>query len=163
MPEFTSITPYIKQISFYFQQEKYDEACRLSQECARKFPNNMVAHYLLAKSCFWRSDFKSSGAEALKAFNLSLGEDELAVTGVLLACSYYYLHEYEKGMEILRLLKTKLPANENVGKLKFIFALSLHDEAAAVRHLEEFYALNEKAASRMMFKFLGGANLAPSA
>lgn len=162
MPEFTSITPYIKQISFYFQQEKYGEACRLSQECARKFPHNMVSHYLLAKSCFWRSDFRGSEEAALKAFNLSLGEDEMVVTGILLACSYYHQQKYEKGMHLLSILRTKLHANENIEKLKFIFALAMHDEDAAVRHLDEIYAINREVASRLMFKFLGGANLVPA-
>ena len=161
MPEFTSITPYVKQISFYFQQENYEAACKLAHECAAKFPNNMVSHYLLAKSCFWRSDFQGSEKAALKAFNLSLGEDEMAVTGVLLACSYYHMREYEKGMHLLNLLKTKLHANDNIAKLKFVFALARHDEAAAVKHLDELYAMNKKEASRLMFKFLGGASLSP--
>jgi hypothetical protein len=38
----------------------------------------------------------------------------------------------------------------------------MHDEDAAVRHLDEIYAINREVASRLMFKFLGGANLVPA-
>ena len=149
-----SSVPYIKQIAIYLQQEEHIKAYELSREFAEEFPDEMAPHFLIAKSAFWLNDFRTAQEEGLKAFNLSKGEDELAVTGILLACSYYQLKEYNKGMELLALLKTKLSAQENLMKLKFIFALALHDEPAAMRHLEEIYSINRKEASKMILKFL---------
>jgi len=149
-----SSAPYIKQIAIYLQQENYPKALELSREFAKKFPDDMAPHFLFAKSAFWLNDFRTAQEEGLKAFNLSEGNDELAITGILLACSYYQLKEYEKGMELLALLKTKLSAQENLMKLKFVFALALHDEPAAMRHLGEIYSINRKEASAMILKFL---------
>ncbi|MCP4646127.1 MAG: hypothetical protein GY852_00115, partial [bacterium] len=119
-----------------------------------KHPDSMAAHFLLAKSAFWVNDFEKAKEESKKAFNLSSGEDEIAVSGILLACSHYRLKDYEKGIEILRLLKSKAGTGESIMKLKFVFALALHNEPAAMRHLDELYDVNKKEASKIMLKLL---------
>ena len=154
MAEFSDKPPYIKQIALYFQQEDYQKARELSKEFAEKYPESMASHFLLAKASFWINDFEVAKTESQKAFNLAQGHDELAVAGILLACSYYRLKEYEKGMDLLALLKSKLPVQENIMKLKFIFALALHDEPAAMRHLDMLYDVNKKEASSIMLKLL---------
>ncbi|MBD3398101.1 hypothetical protein GF412_02795 [Candidatus Micrarchaeota archaeon] len=146
--------PYIKQISIYLQQEEYTKALGLAEEFAEKFPDSMAAHFLAAKSAFWLNDFKTAKKEAQTAFNLSEGEEELAVSGILLACSHYQLKEYKKGLEILALLKSRMDGKEEIMKLKFVFALALNDEPAARRHLEDLYSINRKEASAIMLKFL---------
>lgn len=145
---------YIKQIAIYLQQEEYAKAKAHAKKFTEKYPESMPAHFLLAKSSFWLNDFKTAREEAQKAFNLSKGQDELAITGILLACSYYQLKEYEKGLGLLALLKTKLSAQENVMKLRFVFALALHDEPAAMRHLEELHSMNRREATALISKFL---------
>jgi tetratricopeptide (TPR) repeat protein len=155
MPEFSSKPPYIKQISIYFRNKDYKKAFLLSREFADAFPEDMSSHFLLAKSAFWLDDFHTAEEESTKAFNLSKGADELAVTGILRACTYYRLKKFKEGIELLNLLKTKLPQREEIAKLKFIFALALHDEQAALRHLESLYEINENAASELTMKLLG--------
>jgi tetratricopeptide (TPR) repeat protein len=154
MAEFSDKPPYIKQIALYFQQGEYQKAYKLSKEFAEKHPESMPAHFLLAKAAFWINDFETAKDEAKKAFRLSEGEEALAVSGILLACSYYRLKDYEGGMKILKLLKSKTGAGENIMKLKFIFALALQDEPAAMRHLDELYDVNKKEASRIMLRLL---------
>ena len=154
MAEFTDKPPYLKQIAIYFQQGEYQKAYQLSEEFVEKHPDSMASHFLLAKAAFWVNDFEKARDEAKKAFNLSNGEGEIAVSGILLACSHYRLKDYEKGIEILRLLKSKAGTGENIMKLKFVFALALHDEPAAMRHLDELYEINKKEASSIMFKLL---------
>jgi hypothetical protein len=114
----------------------------------------MISHFLCAKSAFWIDSFDTAREEALKAFNMCKGEDDLAVAGILLSCIYYSQNEYEKGILLLNLLRTKLPQNEEIQKLKFIFALALRDEPAAMRHLEDLYAINKKSASDFIVKFM---------
>jgi len=55
-------------------------------------------------------------------------------------------------MDLLRVLKSKLQTRENIMKLKFIFALALNDEPAAMRHLDMLYEINKKEASNLMLK-----------
>jgi tetratricopeptide (TPR) repeat protein len=154
MAEFSDSPPYIKQIALYFQQGKYQKAYSLSREFADKYPELMESHFLLAKSAFWLNDFQTARDEAKQAFQLSNGEEQIAVSGILLACSYYRLKEYKKGMEILRVLKSRAGTGENIMKLKFIFALALNDEPAAMRHLDQLYEINKKEASRIMLNLL---------
>ncbi len=153
MVEFTSEPPYIKQIAIYLNQKKYQEAHNLSKQFVEKFPNLMISHLLLAKSAFWLNDFETAKDESLKAFNLSNGQAELTVSGILLACTYYRLREFQKGMDLIILLNTELPGRENIAKLKFVFALSLHNEDAALRYLDMLYEINEKAAEKFLTRF----------
>lgn len=156
MAEFSGKPPYLKQIALYFQEGNYQKAYEMSKEFVEKHPDTMLSHFLLAKSAFWTGDFQTAKKEALKAFNLSEGQDELALSGILLSCTYYRLREYQRGMDLLRLLKSKVKTKESIMKLKFIFALALHDEPAAMRHLDELHDINKKEASRIMLKLLEG-------
>jgi len=152
MPEFSDKPPYIKQIALYFQQGDYQKAYSLSEGFVQKYPEDMLSHFLLAKAAFWINDFETAKKEGLLAFNLAEGHDELAVTGILLSCTYYRLKDYQKGMDLLRVLKSKLQTRENIMKLKFIFALALQDEPAAMRHLDVLYEINKNEASSLMLK-----------
>ena len=49
-------------------------------------------------------------------------------------------------------MKTKLPVHDSIAKLKFVFALALHDEPAAMKHLDLLYSVNKKEASLIMMK-----------
>lgn len=154
MPEFDSKEPYVKQLILYFQNGSYQKAFSLSKDFVRRFPKDSTPHFFLARSAFWLNDFPTAKDESLKAFNLSDGEDEMAVAGILLACSYFQLKEYQQGKEVLALLRTELPQKEDLQKLRFIFSLALNDEAAAMRHLELLYTINRKAASDFIVQFL---------
>lgn len=154
MPEFTSKPPYIKQISIYFNNGDYRQAYELSKEFVKKFPDYMMAHFLMAKAAFWLNDFSTAEEESTKAFNLSNGEDELAVVGILRACTCYRLKKYKEGMKLLDLLKTELPQKTEIAKLKFIFALAMQNEQAALRHLDTLYEINKAAASSLIAKVL---------
>jgi hypothetical protein len=154
MPTFSSQPPYIKQISIYFNNSDYKSAFSLSQEFASAFPDEMLPHFLYAKSAYWEDSLEIAREEGLTAFNLCKGQDDLAVAGILLACIFYGQRDYQHGMDLLNLLRTKLPQNEEIQKLKFIFALALHDENSAMRHLEDLYAINKKSASDFIVKFI---------
>jgi hypothetical protein len=154
MPEFSSKPPYLKQISIYFEKGRLKDAYALSRDFTEAFPDYMLSHFFLAKAAFWLNDFSTAESEAFIAFNLSRGQDELAVAGILRACTYYQLKKYKEGMKLLGLLKTRLPQREEIEKLKFIFALALHDGRAALRHLGLLYEINEAAASSLIAKIL---------
>ncbi len=154
MPEFSDKAPYLKQIAIYFQQEAYQKAYLLSEEFVQKFPKILLSHFLLAKSAFWTDDFETAKKEGLLAFNLANGEYELEITGILLACIYYRLKEYRKGMDLVMLLNYKLQTKENLMKLKFLFALALNDESVAMRYLDMLYEINREEAKKLLSKFI---------
>jgi hypothetical protein len=154
MPEFASKPPYLKQISLYFKNREFKQAYELSRDFASAFPGYMMAHFFFAKAAFWLNDFPTAEQESTLAFNLSKGKDEMAVAGILRACTCYRLKKYKEGIELLELLKTELPQREEITKLKFIFALALHDEQAALRHLNTLYEINQAAASNLITKVL---------
>lgn len=154
MPQFSDKPPYLKQISLYFQSGDYQKAYELAEEFAKEYPEEMTSHFLLAKAAFWQNDYTVAKEEAQVAFNLAQGQEELTITGILLACSLYRLKEYSRGLELLKVLKSKIPSQENLAKLKFIFALALHDEPAAMRHLDELYEMNKNEASALMLKLV---------
>ena len=114
----------------------------------------MISHLLLAKSAFWLNDFQTAKEEALIAFNSSRGQAEMSVSGILLACTYYRIREFQKGLDLVKLLNTEMPGKENLAKLKFVFALSLHDEDAALRYLNTLYEIDRNAADEFLSRFL---------
>ena len=158
MQQFTSPSPYIRQISIYLKQEKYLEARELSENFADSFPDNMTAHLLFAKSAFWTGDFAIARDEAKKAYGTAEGTAEVIMAGILLACSYYRLGEYEKGLKLVRTLSEQAPHMEELPTLKFAFAMATGDESMAARSIELLYEVDRKAGRRLLENvLLGGA------
>lgn len=155
MPKFTSKAPYIKQVSLYLKNGNYRKAFSLSKEFAEAFPEEMVSHFLLAKSAFWADELEIAEKESSKAFNLSKGEEELAVAGILRACILFRMKKYAQGLKLLGLLKTKVPEKrEDIKKLEFVFSLALKNEDEALTHLEALYKINKDSASNFITQVL---------
>ncbi len=154
MPQFTSKAPYIKQISIYLKNESYTQALSLTKEFTEAFPEYMMAHFLYAKSAFWANKLETADNVSSRAFNLSRGQDELAVAGILRACTLFRLKRYPEGMKLLKLLNTKLKQKEEIEKLEFIFALALKDEKEALTHLKALYKINKESASSFIAQVL---------
>ncbi len=156
MQQFTSPSPYMRQISIYLKQEKYPEAHSLSEKFVNSFPDNMMAHLLLAKSSFWINDFQNARDEAKKAYGIAEGTAEVIMAGILLACSHYRLKEYEKGLKLVRALFEQAPNMEELVSLKFAFAMALSDESEAARSIEILYSIDKKAGRRLLESALLG-------
>lgn len=144
---------FAKQIVLYIKNQDYQNAYSLASEFTHRFPNEMIAHFLLAKSAYWLGKYSETAVEARKAFNLSSHPDDLLACAVLASTGYYETGEYVKGRDILVAMK-KIKTSEELETMLFIFSLALRDATGAARHLEDLYKLNNKTADALMAKFL---------
>jgi len=144
---------FARQIVFYIKNDNYPSAYSLSAEFAQKFQDEMMAHFLLAKSAYWLGKYSETAIEARKAFNLSKNPDDSLACAILASTGYYEMKEYTKGHEILRLME-KTQKSEELETMLFIFSLALKDATEAAEHMEELYKLNDKTAQDIIAKFL---------
>ncbi|MDD5340586.1 MAG: CDC27 family protein [Candidatus ainarchaeum sp.] len=142
---------FIKQMAIFLGNRQYEDAYGLGREFAAKFPADMVSHYLLAKAAFWTGKYEEALAEGRKAFNLASGPD-INACAVITASAYYSLGRYPEGYELLSSIKTK--GDEDLEKLKFIFAMVMGREKEAVECLDDLFRINRKAAEKLLEKAL---------
>jgi hypothetical protein len=149
--EFTKKESYIKQTILYLNNKNYTAALGLAKKFTEKFPDEMVAHFLLAKSAFWSRDYELSLRESLVAFNKSEGNDRVPCA-LLAGCSYYQLGRYRDGYKFIT--AAKLPANEEVEQMRLIFSIFLENSENIEKHAEKLLALNEESAKRLLARFI---------
>ena len=152
---FSKPEAFVKQIIIYLVQKEYDLAFALSKEFVVTFPNNLLAHFFLAKSAFWIRNFVIAIDEGRKAFNMSVGND-LITTGVLLASAYYIYGDFQKGYLVLVAVENALP-NELTPEFEeiiSIYSLALNNPENAEKHIKRLYELNSKYAESFILKFL---------
>jgi tetratricopeptide (TPR) repeat protein len=142
---------YIKQILIFLESQQADNAYNLAREFAGKMPEEMLAHFLLAKAAFAVEKYDEAAGAARKAFNLASNSEDLATCAVLAATSYYMMKEYAKGYEFLDKIE-KIKNNEEIQQLLFFFSVARTDDEAAARHMESLFALNDKTARDLLQK-----------
>lgn len=132
---------YIKQTAIYLKNGDFAKALEMAKEFIGKFPDDMMALFLLAKSHFWSGDYDNAAEHGRKAFNKAQGQD-LRYCGILLASAYIAKGMYGEAYKLLNLLGGE--KDEDVQKLLFIAAIGRNDEAAAQKHLEALYMINNR-------------------
>jgi len=145
---------FVKQILIYYQNSDYQSACNLGKEFIAKFPSSLMAHYLLAKSCFRCGDAVSAVTEAYRAFNLAESEDDRVATCLLLSCIFYEQKKFSKAYEVLKSLKGI--SDERLEKANFILSMCLNLPNEALLHVEELYRINKDVADGFVDSFLRG-------
>ncbi len=146
---------YIKQMIIYFGNQDYQVAYTFGKEFAQKFPDEMVAHFFLAKAAYWTGNHQEAASEGRKAFNLSTVPEDMLATAIIAGTAYYELREYSKGLEMLNGI-SKNKTSEELETLLFLFNLAIKDEKAALVHVEKLYKMNKKTAEDLMLKVIGG-------
>lgn len=149
--EFTKKESYTKQTILYLNNKNYAAAMGLAKKFTEKFPDEMIAHFLLAKSAFWSRDYELSLRESLIAFNKSEGDDKVPCA-LLAGCSYYQLERYKDGYKFIT--TAKLPAGDEVEQMRLIFSLFLENPENIEKHAEKMFALNEGSAKRLLTRFI---------
>jgi tetratricopeptide (TPR) repeat protein len=152
---FTKKEPFIKQIAIYLSNGSYQDAYSMSAEFLSKFPDELIAHYLAAKSAYWTGRFEEARTEARKAFNLALSDDDLLTCAILAASAYYRAGEYRKGYDLLKEVEKKKTTPELM-QMIFIFSLAIEDEREAIAQLEALQKLDRKVAMDFIKRFVGG-------
>jgi tetratricopeptide (TPR) repeat protein len=153
MVEFSKPGAYIKQISVYLENKENEKADELAKEFVKKFPNDMISHYIAAKTAFALGRYKDAESEAMKAFSKATGPDDMQACGVLASSAYYALREYAKGHDLLSKIK-KIKNSEMVEKLLFAYSIAMRNEQEAMEHIDELYKLNRKAAEEFVISYL---------
>ncbi len=143
---------YTSQIAAYLRNKNYEKAYTFSKEFVQKFPNEMVAHYLLSQSAFWVKKYGEAALEGSRAFNKSDSRDDMLACAVITASAYYELKEYEKGHKLLEVMARR-KTNESLESLFFLFSIARNDGRAAAEHLNELYRLNQQAAKEMAARY----------
>lgn len=143
---------FVKQIITYLKGKEYEKACELSRQFVEKHPDSMMAHYLLAKSCYWRKDFVSALAEGHKALNMSEAKEDMVAAAVFLACVYYELKRFTRGYEVLGMVRHL--EDEKVEKALFILSLCKDEPETALMHVDALYKINKDVAETFVDKFL---------
>lgn len=144
---------FVKQIVLYINKNECQMAYELALEFTRRFPSEMISHYLLAKASFWLGKYAEAAEEATKAFNLASGAD-LVPCAIMAASAYYQLGQYDKGYKMLDYVKTE--GNEDFEKLKFAFAVSMQKENEASSIFEALLRINKNEAEKLLKRLLLG-------
>jgi len=146
---------YAAQIAAYLKNEAYAKAYELATEFVQKFPDDMIAHFLLAEAAFWSGKYDEAALEGSKAFNKCSTDDDLLTCSIITGSSYFELKKYEEGYHLLRLM-AKRKTNEELEKLLFVFSLELNNPQEAIKHVDELFKINKKAAEDLIVKYLQG-------
>lgn len=144
---------FIRQMAIFLGSRQYDSAYDFGREFADKFPSDMVSHYLLAKAAFWTGRYAEAAAEGRKAFNLARGTDINACAAIT-ASAYYSLGRYPEGYELLSKIRTS--GDEDLDKLKFIFAMVMGREKEAIECIDDLFRINRRAAEKLLENALLG-------
>ncbi len=151
--EFTKPDSYVKQIGLYLEGDQIGPAYEMASEFARRFPDQMIAHFLLSKAAFGLERFDEAASEGRKAFNLSGNPSEMIACAIMASLGYYKTREYAKGYQMLKDIEG-LKKDAQMQELLFVFSLALKDEAAALSSIEKLYGLNESATEEFIVRFL---------
>ena len=135
---------FMKQITIYLNGENHQDAYELSKQFVEKFTNEMIAHFLLAKSAFRVGKYDETAIEGRKAFNLSNSPYDALASALVTATGYYQLEEYNKGYEILKSME-QAGKSEDLQFLLFMFSLARKDTKEAAKHGAELYVMNRRA------------------
>lgn len=143
---------FIKQIIIYLQNREHEKAYQLSDEFVKKFPDSLMSHYLLAKSCYWTKRFPDALREGHAALRISTTPKDMAALGVFIACVCYELKRYTVGYELLQTLQDI--KDERIEKAMFILSLCMDEPETALLHVDELYHINKETADEFVDKFL---------
>jgi hypothetical protein len=140
---------YNKQIELYIKNKDYEKALALGLEYVEKYPEDMIANFMMAKASFWDKKLDLGQKYGRAAFNKARKKDDLIMCGILLASIYFQARKYKEGYSLLNSLKAK--GNEDVEKLLFIFSIAMEDEEEIKKHMEELYRINSRAIEDILY------------
>jgi tetratricopeptide (TPR) repeat protein len=152
--EFSKKETYIKQIALYLSNASYSQAYELSKSFVAKFPDELISHFLLAKSAYWSGDYAEAKLEARKSFNIAKSPEDLLTCAVIASAAYYRLGEYSKGLEMLKAVEG-MKRTAELEQLLFIFSVAVENEDEAMKHIRELQRLDKKIALEFIKKYVG--------
>lgn len=136
---------YQKQLILYLKNKSYQQAYDFSKKYVQEYPDDMISHFLLAKSALWVEQYSEAALEARKAYNLAKNEADLVMCGIHACIAYYRLREFDKGFELLKAME-RIRICEESEQLFFLFSLAMGNDAEARKHFNEMFRIDNDAA-----------------
>lgn len=149
---------YQKQIVLYINNKSCSQAYEMSMEYLKEYPDDMVAHFLCAKSALLISKDAEAALEARKAFNLAKNEADMLMCVIHACVAYFKLGEYAKGFELLKATESIRTCEESE-QLFFLFSLATNNDAEAGRHFNAMISIDSDAAHGFLKALAEGAQV----
>ncbi len=149
---------YQKQLIIYLNNKCHGQAYDLARQYLVEYPDDMVAHFLMAKSALWVAKYDEAAIEARKAFNLARNEADMVMCAVHACIAYYRLGEYGKGFELLKALES-VRTCEETEQLAFLFSLALGNDGEARKHFDSMMNIDSGAAMGFLQEVAEGSQI----
>ena len=149
---------YQTQLILYLQNQSNSQAYEFAKQYVVEYPEDMVAHFLLAKSAIASEHFEDATIEARKAFNLAKNEADMIMCVIHACVAYYKLGEYTKGLDLLK-ASEHIRTCEETEQLFFLFSLLVNDDREAERHFTAMIATDEGAAKEFLTNIAEGMHV----
>lgn len=149
---------YQKQLIIYLQNKCNSQAYEFAKQYVSEYPDDMVAHFLFAKSALASGNFEEATIEARKAFNLAKNEADMIMCVIHACVAYYKLGEYAKGFDLLKATE-RIRSCEETEQLFFLFSLSVNDDKEAERHFNNMFTINNIEAKEFVTTIAEGTNI----
>jgi hypothetical protein len=140
---------YQKQIILYLGNRCFRQAYDFSMEYVSAYSEDMVAHFLAAKSALKIERYEDAAIEARKAFNLAKDDADLLMCAIHAGVAYYRLGEFRKGYELLGLMADRKPCQE-LEQIMFLFCTALSLDIEAASHFNAMFRMDGSAADRFV-------------
>lgn len=147
---------YQRQLVLYLNNQSYEQAYEFARQYAGEYPDDMISHFLWAKSSLWLGKYDETVIEARKAFNLARDEADMAMCAIHACIAYYRLGEYAKGFELLQAMD-RIRTCEETEQLSFLFSLALGNDVEARKHFEAMMNIDSAAAMAFLQEISEGA------
>jgi len=149
---------YQRQLILYLKNKSYQQAYEFAKQYVAEYPEDMIAHFLLAKSSVWAGNFEEAAHEARIAYNMADSPEDMMMCGIHACVAYYKLKEFAKGFELLRAME-RIRICEESEQLFFLFSLALDNAAETSRHFKEMFRINNDAATVFLRNLAGDASI----
>ncbi len=143
----------IAQIDLYLRNRESQKAYDLARDFVSRFPDEMVSHFLLARSAFELAKYDEAVNEGSRAFNKAASDNDMLSCAILVGSSYYMCGRFEEGLKLLRFME-KRKTSENLETMLFILSLAARNGREAADHLNDLYRINRGAADALIVKYL---------
>ena len=153
--ELTKKEAFIKQLVIYLRDDEYTKAYELAQDFVKRFPDDMICHFLLARTAFGVLKYEETKTEARKAFNMSKSYEDMLATALLASTAHLELREYTQGYGLLREMERQGDSAE-LETAMVVFSLAQRDSKELVSHLDRLYRLNERLALDLAMRIAKG-------
>ncbi len=145
---------FAKQIALYIKNDDGKKAYELGSDFVKKYPQELIAQYLLATAANMTKRYEEGKLHGRKAFNLAKHEEDMLACAIQASISYLELQEYQKGFELLKEMEKK-KSTAQLEEALFVFSIALKNKDEAMQHIDKLYKLNKRLAIRFAQKFIG--------